>query len=146
MKRSLLAKVGLGAVTCLVLAQLVPYGRGRDNPPVSGEPPWDAPRTRELFQRACGDCHGHATRWPWYSRVAPVSWLVARDVHEGRAYFNVSTWDEGPRLAEAAAHYYEVGAMPLWFYLPLHPEAALSDEERAQLLAGLRATFGGDER
>jgi hypothetical protein len=144
MKRSLLAKIGLALLALFVLLQLVPYGRGHDNPPVSGEPPWDAPRTRALFMRACGDCHSHSTEWPWYSHVAPVSWLVAHDVEEAREHFNVSTWDRGPGDADEAAHEYEEGEMPLWFYVPLHPEAKLAAEERDQLLAGLRATFGGE--
>jgi hypothetical protein len=92
--------------------------------------------------RACGDCHSHATEWPWYSHVAPASWLVAHDVEEAREHFNVSTWDRGHGDADEAAHEYEEGEMPLWFYVPLHPEAKLTAEERDQLLAGLRATFG----
>ena len=127
-----------------VLAQVVPYGRGHENPPVTGEPDWDSPRTRELFLRVCGDCHSHETRWPWYAHIAPASWLVQKDVDEGREYFNVSAWDQGPLHADEAAEEYEEEEMPLWFYLPLHPEARLEDGDREQLLAGLRATFGSE--
>lgn len=137
-----------GALALLVLfaaLQLVPYGRAHANPPVTGEPAWDSPRTRELFMRVCGDCHSHETRWPWYSHVAPASWLLERDVSEAREHFNVSTFDRGPGDADEAAEEYESGEMPLWFYEPLHPDAVLSDEDRAALLAGLEATFGGDD-
>jgi mono/diheme cytochrome c family protein len=132
----------LAAVLLLLVLQAVPFGRGLGNPPVSAEPEWDSPRTRELFQRACGDCHSHETHWAWYTRVAPASWLAHHDVEEGREHFNVSTWDRGPGDAHEAAHEYEEGEMPPWFYLPLHPEAQLSAGEHAELLAGLRATFG----
>jgi hypothetical protein len=59
------------------------YGRDHSNPPVRIEPRWDRARTRELAVRACFDCHSNQTRWPWYSHVAPISWLVQHDVEEG---------------------------------------------------------------
>src|SRR5690349_11025724 len=71
--------VGLGllAITGLfLLIQAVPYGRAHTNPPVVSEPHWDSPRTRELAKRACFDCHSNETRWPWYSHVAPMSWVL----------------------------------------------------------------------
>jgi hypothetical protein len=63
-----------------VLIQLVPFGRDHTNPVVTAEPRWDSPVTRELADRACFDCHSNETEWPWYAGVAPVSWLVYRDV------------------------------------------------------------------
>ena len=145
MKSPLLKKLAIGIVVLFLLLQVVPYGRGHDNPPVSGEPAWDSARTRELFLRACGDCHSHSTHWPWYSHVAPVSWLVQRDVEEAREHFNVSTWDQNGGHADEAAEEYEEGEMPLWFYLPLHPGAKLRPGEREHLLVGLRATFGEED-
>ena len=135
----------LGALVLLLGLQLVPYGRAQTNPPTTGEPDWASPGVRELFMRACGDCHSHKTEWVWYSQIAPVSWLVQRDVEEGREHLNVSAWDRGPGDANEAAEEYEEGEMPPWFYSPLHPERTLSPEERATLLAGLRATFGDEE-
>lgn len=138
-------RIAICAFVLLLVVQAVPYGREHTNPPATGEPTWDSPRTRELFMRACGDCHSHETEWAWYSNVAPVSWLVQRDVEEGREHFNVSAWDRGPGDADEAAEEYEEGEMPLWFYTPLHPQAKLSSEDRGVLLAGLRATFGEEE-
>ena len=66
-----------------VAIQFVPYGHPAPNPPTRREPNWDSPRTRELVARACFDCHSNQTRYPWYSYVAPVSWLVAHDVQGG---------------------------------------------------------------
>ena len=70
----------------LLLIQLVPVQR--TNPPVVREPNWDSVQTRDLMARACLDCHSNETNWPWYAYVAPVSWLVAHDVQEGRATVN----------------------------------------------------------
>ena len=67
----------------LGVIQLLPFGHDHTNPPVRKEPEWDAPETRELAARACFDCHSNQTVWPWYSNVAPVSWLVWSDVVAG---------------------------------------------------------------
>ncbi len=137
LRNGLLALIGLGFVI-----QLVPYGRDHENPEVLREPDWDRPRTRELFFRGCKDCHSNQTEWPGYSFVAPVSWLVQRDVHEGRSHFNVSEWGRDKNHGDEAAENVREGEMPPWFYLPAHPEARLSDSEREALIAGLVATFG----
>ena len=68
-----------------LLMQFVPYGRNHSNPPVISEPHWDSPQTRELAVDACFDCHSNETNWPWYSNIAPVSWMVQRHTDEGRA-------------------------------------------------------------
>jgi mono/diheme cytochrome c family protein len=139
-RNGFLGLVGLG-----LLIQLVPYGRDHGNPPELQEPPWDRPRTRELFFRACKDCHSNQTEWPWYSSVAPASWLVQRDVEEGRSHFDVSEWGRAKNHGDEAAEKAREGEMPPWFYLPLHPEARLSDEESKELVAGLVATFGEEK-
>jgi mono/diheme cytochrome c family protein len=137
-KRGLLA-----GVVAMLAIQLVPYGRDHTNPPVSGEPAWDSPRTRELAVRACFDCHSNQTVWPWYSNVAPVSWLVQRDVDEGRDELNYSEWDRGEDGEESAETVRE-GSMPPFPYPLTHPDARLDDAERAALEAGLAATFGDE--
>ena len=133
----------IAALVLLLALQLVPYGHGRSNPPVSQEPPWDSPRTRELVARACFDCHSNETRWPWYSRVAPVSWLVTHDVEEGRHELNFSQWDRPQDEAENAVKRVANGDMPLAKYLWLHPEARLSEGEKQELMRGLTATIDG---
>ena len=140
------ARVVLLALVSLGLAiQLVPYGRGHVNPEVTREPDWDRARTRELFFRVCRDCHSNKTEWPWYSVVAPISWLVQRDVEEGRSHFNVSEWGRDENHGDKAAKLLREGEMPPWFYLPAHPEAQLSDGEREELIAGLVAVFGEED-
>jgi mono/diheme cytochrome c family protein len=126
--------------------QLVPYGRETSPPPVVREPDWDRPRTRELFFRACRDCHSNETVWPWYAAVAPASWLMRWDVDAARAHFNVSEWGRAAKNhGDDAAKAVREGEMPLWYYLPFHPDAQLSDAERRELVAGLVATFGEGE-
>ncbi len=133
-----------GLLLLMVAAQVVPYGRDHDNPPVAAEPAWDTSATRELARRACFDCHSNETRWPWYSSIAPLSWLIQRDVEEGRHELNWSEWDlasEGDESAETVIE----GSMPPGSYVILHPGARLSDQEIDALVAGLVATFGSDD-
>jgi mono/diheme cytochrome c family protein len=112
-----------------------------DNPPVTSVIQWDSPQTEQLWKTACADCHSNESVYPWYSYVAPVGWLVAHDVHEGRDKMNVSVNHhvEFDDMAEEI----EEGGMPLPIYLPMHPDANLTDAQRTQLISGLRATFGG---
>ncbi len=132
----------LGGVLALGIAlQLVPYGRRHVNPMVTAEPAWDSARTRDLFFRACGDCHSNDTRWPWYSHVAPVSWLLQQHVEEGRSKLNVSRWSLAMLdPASNAERQIGRGNMPLSSYLRGHPEARLTAAEKADLIAGLKAT------
>jgi mono/diheme cytochrome c family protein len=132
----------LAAIGLFVAIQLVPYGRDHTNPRVVREPDWDGPQTRETFMRVCQDCHSNETDWPWYSVVAPSSWLVQHDVDEGRSHFNVSEWGGNQDHDHDPAKMVREGEMPPWFYLPLHSEAWLGDAEREAFVAGLQATFG----
>lgn len=136
----------VGLLAVFLALQLVPYGREHTNPPVRAEPAWDAPQTRELTRRACFDCHSNETNWPWYSHVAPVSWLVQRDVEEGRAKLNYSEWDRPQEETSESAEAVREAKMPPRGYLLPHPEARLSDAERQSLIVGLEATFGGERK
>ncbi|MFL5818337.1 MAG: heme-binding domain-containing protein [Conexibacter sp.] len=135
-------RVALAAVAAFALIQLVPYGRAHANPPVRSQPRWDNPRTKALFAQACGACHSNLTTWPWYSNVAPVSWLVQHDVYDGRARFNVSEWRQQtqPEAGEAA-EVVRAGEMPPLQFRVVHGEARLSSSEKAALAAGLARTF-----
>lgn len=143
-------KRGLIGFGLLLLAiQAVPYGRAHTNPAVTAEPTWDSPRTRQLAQRACFDCHSNETRWPWYTQIAPFSWLVQYDVDEGREHLNFSEWDQSQDHGGDAAEEFAEGEMPPKPYLLLHSEARLKGEEREALRRGLAKTLGeehGDDR
>src|SRR5690348_15928690 len=126
----MLVKVSKWVLIAAVLIQFIPFGRNHTNPPVTREPAWNSPDTRALIRRACFDCHSNETVWPWYSRVAPVSWLVQNDVDGGRSHLNFSEWDHTQRHATDVAAQVKQGDMPLWFYLPLHSAARLTGAEK----------------
>jgi hypothetical protein len=131
-------------VALLLLIQLIPVPH--TNPPVLTQVTWDSPQTGELFTRACADCHSNETTWPWYSKVAPISWLVYRDVTEGRQRFNISeltnvSTNRMDRLIREVGGQISEGEMPPMIYLPMHPTAALTDAEKASLSAGLQVTL-----
>jgi hypothetical protein len=135
-----------GAVAVVLVAiQLVPYGRDHDNPPVTAEPAWDTPETRELAVAACFDCHSNETEWPWYSNIAPMSWLIQSDVQRGREALNLSEWDREQDEADDASDTVVDGDMPPSRYLPLHADARLSDAEQQALADGLARTIGDSE-
>lgn len=134
-----LALVGVGG---LGLIQLVPYGRAHTNPPIVSEPRWDRPETRALAVRACFDCHSNETMWPWYSHVAPMSWLVQSHVDDGRRALDFSDWSRTYRKTHDAAHAVTTGEMPLSSYTLIHEDARLSSVEQRALADGLGATLG----
>ena len=140
--RGWLIRIAIVAGALFLLIQLVPYGRSHTNPPVTAEPTWNSPQTRALAQRACFDCHSNETKWPWYTNVAPVSWLSQRDVDGGRSSLNFSEWNKPQDVsASDITDAVNGGGMPPWFYVLLHPNAGLSKTEKAQLVIGLDATF-----
>ena len=127
----------IGIVLLGLLIQLIPLpGRG-NNPPVVAEPKWDSPQTAALVKRACYDCHSNETVWPWYSYVAPVSWLVYNDTMEGRSRLNFSEWNRPQRGAGEIVRAIQDGRMPPAVYLPMHPSAQLTSAEKQQLINGL---------
>ena len=97
------------------------------------------PDIRRVLEKSCYDCHSHETEWPWYSYVAPASWLVVADVREARTRMNFSNWPQGVppevdcffrrRIAERAGN----GEMPPFRYRLLHPSAEVAEED-VQLL------------
>ena len=117
----------------------------RTNPRITGE--IDAPpQVKETLRRACYDCHSNETAWPWYSYIAPASWLLEKDVTGGRDELNFSEWkgyDEKRKLKKFKELRAEVeeGGMPQWYYVLLHPDAALSDADK-QALYDWTATGG----
>ncbi len=141
------AHFGFVAIVVFGAIQLLPYGRDHSNPPITGEPHWSSPRTRELMVNACYGCHSNEVEWPWYASIAPISWAVSDHVNEGRDAVNYSEFATDPGEAEESIEVILDGSMPPGYYtlFGLHPEADLSDGERAELVAGLRTTPGLSE-
>jgi mono/diheme cytochrome c family protein len=136
--RFLLVVVGL-LIVLFVVIQFLPIGKNHTNPAVVSEPNWDSTATRALAQRACFDCHSNETIWPWYSNIAPVSWLLYNDAMKGRTMMNFSDWNRGyqPSIDEIIA-VIQGGQMPPMKYLLMHPDARLSATEKLALIDGLR--------
>ena len=129
-------------IALLVLIQFIPYGKNHTNPPVVSSPNWDSPQTQLLAKRACFDCHSNETTWPWYSNIAPISWLVYRDVAEGRSRMNFSNWQSGwPIETGELSGVINEGEMPPAQYLLMHPSAKLTAAEKEQLVTGLTNTL-----
>lgn len=132
----------LAGVTGLIVLVLVLAGNlavAHDNPLVTQAIAWDSPQTEQLARAACFDCHSNETKWPWYSFVAPISFLIEHNVTNGRSAVNLSTYDtlNGREFARQIRS----GEMPPAAYLALHPEARLTDAQKAALMAGFEATF-----
>jgi hypothetical protein len=123
----------------VVLIQLVPAPyRIEPGPAASGDSIQEDPSVpgavKSILRRSCMDCHSEQTRIPWYGRVAPVSWMLARDVEKGRAAMNLSRWGAKKRptrvlLSNLACANARSGRMPPATYLMMHPEAQLSGDE-----------------
>jgi hypothetical protein len=131
-RRVLLVLLGL-----LLAIQLVPVSR--TNTPGTIDAVAAPAEVTALLRRACADCHTGSTVWPWYSRVAPVSWLVAHDVDEGREHLDLTALAAlAPRKRAKAfdeiAEEVEERAMPPRLYRWLHPGARLDEAERRTLI------------
>jgi len=122
-------------VILIIGIQFVPVNK--TNPPVTGE--IKAPENvMQILRTSCYDCHSNEVKWPWYSNIAPASWLVAYDVNEAREHMNFSEWqsysaeDKADDIEEIWEEV-EEGEMPLWYYLILHSEAKLSENDKVIL-------------
>jgi len=109
----------------------------RSNPPVTGK--IDAPsNVLSILKASCFDCHSNETEWPWYSYVAPVSFLVSADVEDGRKRVNFSEWDKydeekRAKKLDAIIEEVEEGEMPLSKYTLMHPDAKM-DQAKIRVL------------
>jgi hypothetical protein len=130
----LLKRVILPLFAVLLLVQV--FRPARTNPPVDPRREIHAnlpvdPAVNDVFARSCNDCHSNRTVWPWYSGVAPASWLIVSDVKRGRKALNLSEWGtykvgaQQKHLAEVCKEVSE-GEMPVLHYKLMHPDAKLT--------------------
>jgi len=125
----------------VIFAMLQFFNPARTNPPVKNDflaavkPP---PAVAANLRDACYDCHSHETRWPWYSKIAPVSWLVVSDTTEGREHLNFSDWPTEPaRAAKKLDRINEVvdyREMPPKKYSLIHADARLTEVQRKEIM------------
>ncbi len=133
--------LGFAAVCLLAAIQLI--RPSTTNPPFQEKHEIAAvlrvdPSIQSILQRSCDDCHSNRTVWPWYSHVAPVSWLVASDVYDGRRRMNFSEWSTYPPtkssdLLGKICKKVQDGDMPPLQYLPMHPISKMAQGEEQQI-------------
>ena len=146
MKKKNLTKIFIwilaGGLILFGLIQLVPYGKNHNNPPVTSEPTWDSPETRQIVMDSCFNCHSNETEYPWYSYVAPVSWLLQRDIDEGRSVLNFSEWDTYSLSSNYIISVVQDGEMPPIQYTLIHPEAKLEGAQLDAFIKGIQTSLG----
>ncbi len=152
--RRMLIRMGWTVLAVFVVIQF--FRPSRTNPPIDESRTIEAyapmtPAARAVFERACADCHSHRTRWPWYSNVAPASWMLAEHVTDARRHFDVSDWarynqeraaDKLDEICEEVTK----GEMPLLSYRLIHLNAWLSEDDVKALCdwsRSARAAIGG---
>lgn len=128
----------LAGFALVAVAQVVPIAG--TNPPADPAHAISAmvpvpPVVVGILERACQDCHSNRTVWPWYGKVAPISWLVVNDVNEGRHELNLSDWARytprrQDRKLKEICEQVERGEMPMRIYTVVHPQAKLTASDR----------------
>ncbi len=144
MNRKLVQRGLIAAAVLLAGIQLV--RPARTNPPVAPANALAAqvdvpPHINRIFDRACADCHSNRTRWPWYSEIAPVSWLLTDHVNEGRTKMNLDNWDDATSFKDICQEV-RTGGMPMKNYLILHPDAQLSPQDVQAVCAWTQQASG----
>ncbi len=143
-------KGGIGvAVVILVLVQLI--RPAHSNPPITAGETIQArlpidPVVDSMLIRSCNDCHSNLTVWPWYTNVAPASWLIVSDVRRGRAELNFSEWGtysikKQQELLKETCEEASERKMPVAAYTLLHPPAKFTDADIAAVCAWTRTTI-----
>lgn len=138
------AALGISFIALQVFPiQILAHDLGRYDQPVTSRIEWSSADVERLVRQACYDCHSNETRYPFYASIAPISWLINSDVNQGRRELNFSTQPADQIDPEELAEAVLEGEMPPAIYLPLHPEANLTADERQTLVRGFYASLSG---
>jgi hypothetical protein len=130
-----------GLLALIIVAAIIQFIQPqRTNPPVDPHKTFEAiakpsPAAAAIIHRSCYDCHSNFTRWPWYSHIAPISWLIADDVKKGRNHVNFSEWGQlKPEVAQSKlediCNEVRTGEMPLETYVLMHKNTRLSPSDK----------------
>lgn len=147
-------RVLLVVIAVIVMMQVV--RPAKTNPPSNPKDHIQAslpvhPELIATFSRACNDCHSNNTVWPWYSNVAPFSWVLVNDVKEGRNALNFSEWgtygqEKQRKLLGEICEQVREGEMPGMAYSLAHRRARLNDADRAAICSWTRTAGAGVPR
>lgn len=127
----------IGILVLFIIIQLIPVER--ENPASNSQLEITAPpQVKTILKKSCYDCHSNQTNWPFYSYIAPISWFITSDVKEGRRHVNFTEWnnlspEKKKRVKEELLEEISEDGMPLPSYRMMHPDAKLSDEQKAIL-------------
>ena len=139
--RKILLWIVIASVAIFGLIQLVPFGHDHTNPSVASEPNWSSPQARALAKEHCFQCHSNETEWPWYSNIAPASWLISMDVIEGRDKFNFSEWNTNPGELDEMEEAIQEGEMPPVQYWIFHPSSRMNAQQKQELIQALQSSL-----
>ena len=131
----------IGGVVLLGLIQFIPLGKNHVNPATVSEPQWASPEARALVKEHCFQCHSNETDWPWYSNIAPASWLIQFDVDNGRRKFNFSDWNNKPGELKELTGAIQEGEMPPIQYWMFHPNSHLNSQQKQALIEALKSSI-----
>jgi len=139
----LLSGVALLAISSILVHPFGPVKAQRPDKPLLLDSTFD-PQVVRIIERSCQNCHSEKTEWPWYSYLAPMSWMIENDVQRGRSHMNLSRWngcnpEEQREILSKMSVLVRNRAMPLPRYLLLHPDAKLSEAEVAYLYQWARS-------
>jgi len=139
----MLKKIGIGLVIILALMQFKQIDK--TNPEYNEAEDFititqPSEEIATLIKAACYDCHSHQAKYPWYSNVAPISWMVEHHIEEGREHLNFSKWGsydtkKANHKLEECIEEIEEGEMPMKPYVVMHSEAKMSKEQKKALMA-----------
>jgi mono/diheme cytochrome c family protein len=129
----------IAGLVVFVLIQSVPIDR--INPPTTQEPTWSSPEARALVKQHCFQCHSNETEWPWYSYIAPGSWLIKWDVVNGRQAFNFSEWDTNRGALNEMVRAIQRGKMPPIQYTIFHPSSVMDSTQKQALIDALTSSL-----
>jgi mono/diheme cytochrome c family protein len=141
MKKKMILIVVGGGLLLFGLIQLIPFGHNHVNPPMVSEPAWSSPEARTLVKEHCFQCHSNETEWPWYSNIAPASWLIQMDVNLGRGQFNFTDWNNHPGEVDEMRGEILEGGMPPIQYWMFHPNSRLNDQQKQELINALQTSI-----
>ncbi len=143
-------KIVLGILVLFLVIQFMPKGlfplsnpQAEESRGIQASAKTLKPEIHGVLRRACYDCHSNTTVWPWYSKVAPISWLLSHDVAEGRRELNFSQWADyslkrQDRKLTEVCEQVQRGEMPVWYYKPMHPQANLSEQDKTAICVWTR--------
>lgn len=135
-------KIGIGIVAILIIIQF--FRIDQTNPAVEIKKDIITvtkadDKIASMLKSACYDCHSHETKYPWYSNIAPISWLLAEHRNDGRKHLNFSIWGDYSEKKykhklEECIEMVQEGEMPMDSYVWFHPEAKLTEDQKQYLL------------